>query len=307
MDEKRGIERWGYGIPRYTKGDVLEGEELLRFAMNSVLWKAEFENKGHKVIEATAKPGVIPNIVCEMNGKLTFIVVKVSVAPDMPVLSVEEKKNILQHAEKFGADAYFTPIGVGATDPERFEAGLILKNDAYCFNYTGLEIIEFKKSEDWIKNAMREIRQLDPASQTRVYQGSGVFREGKPVSEPTDFERWRAEQVSPTFQEMLLTCIDRKGMENSEFYKAALLDRKLFSAIKNNPDYQPKKETAVACCFGLQLCRQDAEKLLELAGYTLSMAIGWDRVIYYCLQNRIYDIDVVNEILWEEGEKCIRV
>ncbi|MCR5811435.1 MAG: hypothetical protein K6G34_08550 [Lachnospiraceae bacterium] len=307
MDEDTRKDVWGHGIPQYTKDDLLKGEDLLSFAMNSALWQAEFEGKNHKVIEATTKPGVIPNIVCEINGRLTFIVVKVSVAPEFPTLTVEEKKKILRHAEKFGANAYFAPIGIGAVDPARFEAGLTLKNDAYYFRYEGLKKIEFKKSKDWIMNAMREIRQLDPASQTRVYKGSGVFRVDNAVKEPTDFETWRAELVSPTFQEMLMTCIERKGMENSEFYKAALLDRKLFSAIKNNPDYQPKKETAVACCLGLQLCLQDAEKLLELAGYTLSMAIGWDRVIYYCLQNRIYDIDVVNEILWEEGEKCIRV
>lgn len=55
MDEKRGIERWGYGIPQYTKDDVLEGEELLKFGMD-ILWQYEFEGKGHKVIEATSKP-----------------------------------------------------------------------------------------------------------------------------------------------------------------------------------------------------------------------------------------------------------
>ena len=306
MDEKRGIERWGYGIPEYTRDDVLEGEELIKFGMD-ILWQNEFEGKNHKVIEATSKPDVIPNVVCEIDGKLSFIVVKVAAYPDDAVLSVEEKKRFLAHSAKYKAESYFAPVGLMSEDLVRANAGLLLKYDGYYIKYEGLKHVEFKKSKDWIKNAMREIRQLDPTSQTRVYQGSGVFKSDNTVKEPTDFETWRAELVSPTFQEMLMTCIERKGMGNSEFYKAALLDRKLFSAIKNNPDYQPKKETAVACCFGLQLCLQDAEKLIELAGYTLSMAIGWDRVIYYCLQNRIYDIDVVNEILWEEGEKCIRV
>ena len=306
MDEKRGIERWGYGIPQYTRDDVLEGEELIKFGMD-ILWQHEFEGKGHRIIEATSKPGVIPNVVCEIDGKLTFIVVKVAAYPDDAVLSVEEKKHFLAQSAKYKAESYFAPISLLPMDLVRANAGLLLKYDGYYIKYEGLKPVEFKKSEDWIKNAMREISQLDPASQTRVYQGSGVFRAENASSGPTDFESWRAELVSPTFQEMLMKCIEMKGLENSEFYKAALLDRKLFSAIKNNPDYQPKKETAVACCFGLQLCLQDAEKLLELAGYTLSMAIGWDRVIYYCLQNRIYDIDVVNEILWEEGEKCIRV
>ena len=302
-EERKDI--WGKGIPQYTKNDLLEGEELLKFGMD-ILWQNEFANSSHKVIDATSKPGIIPNVVCEINGRLSFIVVKVAVAPDDATMSVEEKKHLTSHAAKHKADCYFAPIGIGAMDSVRFEVGLALKNDGYYVKYNGLEKVEFKKDENWIRNAMREIRELDLSSQTRVYKGSGVFVAEK-VAEPSDFETWRSELTSPTFQEMLMKCIEMKGMENSEFYKAALLDRKLFSAIKNNPDYQPKKETAVACCFGLQLNRFDAEKLLELAGYTLSMAIGWDRVIYYCLQNKIYDIDVVNEILWEEGEKCIRV
>ncbi len=104
-----------------------------------------------------------------------------------------------------------------------------------------------------------------------------------------------------------MSCIEHKGLSNQDFYKAALIDRKLFSAIKNNRDYQPKKETAVACCIGLELNLSDSEKLLELAGYKLSLAIAWDRVIYYCLKNGVTDIDAVNELLYEAGEKCIRV
>ena len=56
-----------------------------------------------------------------------------------------------------------------------------------------------------------------------------------------------------------------------------------------------------------RLNEADSVKLLELAGYVLSPAIGWDRVILYCLKKGITDIDIVNELLYEQGEKCIRV
>ena len=113
------------------------------------------------------------------------------------------------------------------------------------------------------------------------------------------------ERRSYTFQEMLLRCLEDKNMSNVEFYKAAWIDRKLFSAINSNVYYKPKKETAVACCLGLQLNMTDTRDLLETAGYALSDSIKWDMVIKYCIQHRIYAIDQVNQVLYAAGEKCI--
>lgn len=122
-----------------------------------------------------------------------------------------------------------------------------------------------------------------------------------------EFSKFNGAQASKTFQEMLLGLIKDQGMTNPEFYNAAMIDRKLFSTIKNNANYKPKKETAVACCFGLNLSLKEAEKLLEAAGYKLSLAILWDRIIYFCLDHRITDLDIVNELLYEEKQKCIGV
>ncbi|MBE5969448.1 MAG: hypothetical protein E7242_04370 [Lachnospiraceae bacterium] len=165
-----------------------------------------------------------------------------------------------------------------------------------------------KRSAEWIKQALEKIEELKPRQVSEPDPGIRyMVRRSDTIPDRTDFEIWKSQLRFPTFQEMLMTCIEKKHMSNKEFYKAALIDRKLFSAIKNNRHYKPKKETAVACCFGLKLCLSDSEKLLELAGYKLSLAITWDRVVYYCLKNNIVDIDDVNELLYAEGEKCIRV
>ncbi len=120
------------------------------------------------------------------------------------------------------------------------------------------------------------------------------------------YEKWvQRYGQEPTFQELLLDYIDRRFYTNPEFYKAAHMDRKLFSAINKDRDYHPSKKTAVACCLALRLCIGDALMLIARAGYNLSLSITWDKIIYYCIENEIYDIDAVNELLYDTGEDCI--
>ena len=142
-----------------------------------------------------------------------------------------------------------------------------------------------KKSEEWIKSTLEEINQLYiPGAMFSMKDDESYLKDDD--SELELYAQWAKklqERREKTFQRELMKYIEAKGMTNREFYKAALIDRKLFSAIKNNPAYKPKKETAVACCLGLGLDWEEATELLDVAGYTLSLAIPWDRVIYYCL------------------------
>ena len=102
---------------------------------------------------------------------------------------------------------------------------------------------------------------------------------------------------SKSFNEMLFSFIDEKGVKDSEIYKKVDIDRKLFSKIRCSTDYIPRRNVIIKLCFALGLSKDDFNKLLNSAGYSLSNS-KFDLVISYCLDNSIYDINIVNDYLY---------
>lgn len=84
-------------------------------------------------------------------------------------------------------------------------------------------------------------------------------------------------------------------------YQDAGLDKKVFSKIKNHPDYHPKKETALCLCIGAQLSLDESKDLLARAGYALSPCNLTDVIFQYFIENKIYDIFELDNQLEEYG------
>ena len=102
---------------------------------------------------------------------------------------------------------------------------------------------------------------------------------------------------SMNFNELLFSYIDELGCKDSEVYKKVDIDRKLFSKIRCNENYIPRKNIIIKLCLALGLDKYNFNKLLNSAGYSLSNS-EFDLVISYCLENNIYDLKVVNDYLY---------
>lgn len=99
------------------------------------------------------------------------------------------------------------------------------------------------------------------------------------------------------FTEQLFTMIDRTGRRDSEIYKKARIDRRLFSKIRSNKKYIPSKKTVLALCLALELPRDQADLLLACAGYSLSRADDFDLLIAFCMEKNIFNFFEIDEML----------
>ena len=111
--------------------------------------------------------------------------------------------------------------------------------------------------------------------------------------------------VGESFHDTLFRLIQESGMTEADVYKRANIDRKLFSKIRSNPAYHPRKHTVLALAIALNLNIDDTVDLLARAEYALSPGSKGDLIVKYFIEQGVYDIMTINYALDEYGEDIL--
>ena len=108
-----------------------------------------------------------------------------------------------------------------------------------------------------------------------------------------------------TFQTKLFKLIDERGLKDSDVYNKVNIDRRLFSKIRSNKDYHPSKDTIILLGIALELDESGIEDLLKTASYFLPMNTTYDLIIRFCFKEHIYDLNKINEFLYDHNCKLL--
>lgn len=167
---------------------------------------------------------------------------------------------------------------------------------------------EYGKENNTIHN--RSIVQSeDPTLPPAKIQSERVPPEDTSLNDESRFDIDKIGKVlkekSTSFSQYLLSRIDKTGMTDPQIYKKAQISRKVFSSIRSKPNYHPSKETALALAFALELSLHETEEFISMAGYALTRCSMFDVIVTYFLENGIYDIYELNEVLVLYGQKTL--
>lgn len=226
------------------------------------------------------------------------------------LLDKDVAQDIYQNTLKFTLSMGFEVLGVYVKNDFSidFDLNNLFKNEIKKYLKANDLSVYYIQSKDYIYPLSPYIKKGLNNFLLKFYQNEDEFLHPMYKIMPSIAQNNNYDNFVPsgdTFSESLFKYIDRLGKKDSEIYKKANIDRRLFSKIRSNINYQPKKSTALALSIGLELNLDQTKDLIGCAGYALSRSIKRDVIIEYFIRNEIYDINEINEFLYEEGEEIL--
>lgn len=162
-----------------------------------------------------------------------------------------------------------------------------------------------------------ETRESLPAAAAPVFAAPQMFSDPHPSEQSAGSAKKRKfkktersldeliKNMDETFSQMLLRLIDERGLKDSVVYRKANIDRRHFSKIRNNVNYLPTKRTVFSFAIALELSLDETKDLMNRAGYSISNSSKFDIIVSYFLENGIYDIFEINEVLFAYEEPVL--
>ena len=173
----------------------------------------------------------------------------------------------------------------------------------YSRSGTRLSEIESNKRHDELEEPSENMRYS--LKEDDRYNASEVTNLLRNVSNAQETLRTLDKNVDQTFVDVLLQYIRVKGVRDSAVYKAAQVDKRLFSKMVSNREYKPSKDTAIAFALALKLSLDEANDILSRAGYTFSHSNKRDIIIEFFFREKIYNLFDANEVLHNLNQKLI--
>lgn len=163
--------------------------------------------------------------------------------------------------------------------------------------------------DEYIRHHYHADEPWNPVPETGVsgLRSDGIAKSSKDLSESqiSDLDDLLG-NVGESFHTMLFRFIDEKGLSDVEVYRRAGMDRKLFSKIRSNPSYHPRKNTVLVLAIALALTQDETDTFLASAEYALSDANRGDLIIRYFLSHGVYDLEKLNNALAAYGQPILQ-
>lgn len=155
----------------------------------------------------------------------------------------------------------------------------------------------------YIEKNFSDMSGLEEAAKRGIKFSYGASSLGEPAESKKTFEviirklKNKIGLAGSFFSDYLFKLIKEKNLSEVDVYKAAHLDRRVFSKIRNERNYMPAKKTVLAIAFAMKLNFKETNTLLARAGYFLSSGRKEDVIVAYFIENQIYDLFLINEVL----------
>ncbi len=108
-------------------------------------------------------------------------------------------------------------------------------------------------------------------------------------------------EKTSSFVEYLYSLMNKYGFDNpADIYNKANISRQLWSSIVSEKSH-PSLNVCLKIALIIHVTNHECKYLLKKAGYTLASSNKFALIIRYAIENKIYDIDEVNDLLEKNG------